>query len=129
MTPEEIASRLAGDPALTGVRLLLLHGSRARGDDHPGSDWDFGALYDHSGADPAALVTALSSAVGSDAVDLVDLRRASALLRYRAARDGAPVHEPTDGEFLEFRLAAVQFWCDAGPVIRAAQRDVLAGLP
>jgi predicted nucleotidyltransferase len=128
VTPEEIASRLADDPAMAGVRLLIQHGSRARGDHHPRSDWDFGAVYDDSGADPGALVTALSRAVGSDEVDLTDLRRASALLRYRAARDGVLVCERADGDFLAFRLEAVRYWCDAGPVIQAAQRDVLAEL-
>jgi predicted nucleotidyltransferase len=127
VSPEEIVSRLAGDPALAGVRLLVLHGSRARGEEHTGSDWDFGALFD-DGADPSALAAALSSAVGSDAVDLADLRRSSALLRYRAARDGTPLFERVAGEFLAFKLEAVQFWCDAGPVIRVAQRDVLAQL-
>jgi hypothetical protein len=33
-----------------------------------------------------------------------------------------------DGAFLDFRLEAVRFWCEAGPVIRAAQADVLASL-
>ncbi|MBV9314198.1 MAG: nucleotidyltransferase domain-containing protein [Pseudonocardia sp.] len=112
---------------MIGVRLLVLHGSRARGDHRPDSDWDFAALFDED-ADPAALVVAITTVVGSDAVDLVDLRRASALLRYRAARDGVLLWEHPAGEFLGFRLEAVQFWCDAGPVIRAAQRDVLATL-
>ncbi|HEY4003609.1 MAG TPA: hypothetical protein VGM60_00260 [Pseudonocardia sp.] len=29
--------------------------------------------------------------------------------------------ERPEGEFLRFQLEAVQFWCDAGTVIRAAQ--------
>jgi hypothetical protein len=32
------------------------------------------------------------------------------------------------GTFEAFQLDAVQFWCDAEVVIRAAQEDVLAGL-
>lgn len=127
MSPEEITSHLSEGSALAGVRLLLLHGSRARGEAHPGSDWDFGALFD-DGTDPVALATALSSVVGSDAVDLADLRRSSALLRYRAARDGLALWERSSDEFLDFRLDAIGFWCDAGPVIRAAQQDVLARL-
>ena len=127
MRHEEIVFRLAGDPALAGVRLLVLHGSRARGEEHTGSDWDFGALFDDE-ADPLELAAALVSVVGSDAVDLADLRRSSALLRYRAARDGVALLDRSGEEFLNFRLDAVGFWCDAGPVIQAAQRDVLAGL-
>jgi len=58
----------------------------------------------------------------------VDLRRASALLRYRAARDGIPLLERPPGEFQRFQLQAVQFWCDAETVIRRAHDDVLAAL-
>jgi hypothetical protein len=66
--------------------------------------------------------------LGTDAVDLVDLAATSALLRFRAARDGAVLLERRDGAFLDFHLEAVRYWCDAGPVIRAAQADVLASL-
>lgn len=127
MSLEEIISRLVGDPAMVGVRLLVLHGSRARGDAHSGSDWDFGALFDDD-TDPLVLTAALASSVRSDDVDLADLSRSSALLRYRAARDGVALWERSGEEFLNFRLEAVGFWCDAGPVIQAAQRDVLARL-
>lgn len=109
------------------MRLLVLHGSRAPGDHHERSDWDFGVLADDT-SNLAALVVSLTTLLGTDAVDLVDLRRASALLRYRTARDGVVVLERPEGEFPRFQLEAVQFWCDAGPVIRAAQRDVLRAL-
>jgi predicted nucleotidyltransferase len=112
---------------MAGVQVLVLHGSRARGDGGPGSDWDFGVLTDGT-ADLVGLSAALTSLLGTDAVDLVDLRRASALLRYRAARDGVVLVELHEGVFREFQLEAVHFWCDAGPVIRAAQDDVLAAL-
>jgi len=112
---------------MAGVQVLVLHGSRARGDGGADSDWDFGVLTDGT-TDLAALATALTRLLGTDAVDLVDLRRASALLRYRTARDGVVLAEQREGAFREFQLEAVQFWCDAGPVIRAAQDDVLAAL-
>ncbi len=118
---------LAAAADLAGMRLLVLHGSRARGDADPCSDWDFGYLAEDR-LDPAALHARLTVAVGTDAVDLVDLARASALLRFRAARDGVPLLERPAGVFVEFQLDAVRFWCDAGPVIRAAQADVLAAL-
>ncbi len=112
---------------LPGMRLLVLHGSRARGDAGPRSDWDFGYLADDR-LDPATLHARLTVAVQTDAVDLVDLAGASALLRFRTARDGMPLFECPAGAFEEFQLDAVRFWCDAGPVIRAAQADVLAAL-
>ncbi len=105
----------------------MLHGSRARGDGAADADWDFGVLTDGR-ADLAALTSSLTGLLGTDAVDVVDLDRTSALLRYRAARDGIALFERPAGAFLEFRLDAVRYWCDAGPVIRAAQEDVLAAL-
>jgi len=39
-----------------------------------------------------------------------------------------PLVERPAGTFGRFQLDAVRFWCDAGPVIRAAQSDVLASL-
>lgn len=122
----QLVDHLRGHDALRGVRLLVLHGSRARGDAGPLSDWDLGVLG--AEVDLPALVTAVVDAVGTDAVDVADLTRSSALLRYRAARDGVALFEAAPGEFEQFRLEAVLFWCDAGPVIRAAQDDVLESL-
>jgi predicted nucleotidyltransferase len=112
---------------LLGVRLLVLHGSRGRGDAGPRSDWDFAYLADER-LDPTELLAKLTVAVGTDAVDLANLSTASALLRFRAASDGVALLERPPGAFLQFRLEAVRFWCDAGPVIRTAQADVLAAL-
>jgi predicted nucleotidyltransferase len=123
----DLAARLRDDPTMAGLRLLVLHGSRARGDNHPGSDWDFAVLAD-KGTDLGAVMAALTEVVGTDSVDVVELHRASALLRYRAARDGVPLLERPEGTFLQFQLEAVQFWCDAEPIIRKAQDDVLAAL-
>lgn len=123
MTREELSA--AAD--VPGMRLLVLHGSRARGDDGAHSDWDFAYLADPE-SDISVVLTNLTVAVGTDAVDLVDLSSASALLRFRAARDGMVLFERPAGAFLDFQLDAVHFWCDAGPVIRAAQADVLAAL-
>lgn len=124
MTPDAISALLARRP---GVLLAVLHGSRARGDGGPASDWDIGVVTD-GGVDLAALTADLASALGTDAVDVVDLGRASALLRYRAARDGVALLERAPDAFLEFRVEATRFWCDAGLVVRAAQERVLADL-
>ncbi len=109
------------------MTLALLHGSRARGDARPDSDWDIGVLAGES-PDLLGLAADIAAIVGTDAIDVVDLRTATALLRFRAARDGVALVERPAGAFEAFQLAAAQFWCDAGPVIRAAQEDVLAAL-
>lgn len=111
-----------------GLRLLVLHGSRSRGGAHERSDWDLGYLAGPE-LDAAALQSAASRALGTDAVDVVDLARASALLRFHAARDGRCLYEAAPGVHEAFVLAATLFWCDAEPVIRRAQAVVLADLP
>lgn len=110
-----------------GLDLLLLFGSRARGDARPGADWDFGYLADDA-ADISGLLAALVEAIEDDHVDLVDLRRASGLLRYRAACDGLLVYEATVDRFDQFRLQAVQFWCDNAPVFERGYEEVLEAL-
>ena len=125
MTPDELAAWLRDAKSAVGLRLAVLHGSRARGDGAPDADWDIGIV---GAADIAGLAAELTTALGTDDVDLVHLDRASALLRFRAARDGVPLLERPAGSFERFQLEAVRFWCDAGPVIRAAQDDVLAAL-
>ena len=113
---------------LERLRLLVLHGSRSGGEEHAGSDWDFG-YQGEEGLDAAGLHSALSLALGTDDVDLTDLDRASALLRFEAARRGRCVYERVPGAFEAFVLAATLFWCDAESVIRRAHDAVLAGLP
>jgi predicted nucleotidyltransferase len=110
-----------------GLELLMLFGSRARGDVHAGSDWDFGYLAT-PGADIPALLAALVDATGSGRVDLVDLRRAGGVLRFRAARDGEIIYESDRGLGTRFRLEAAHFWCDMAPVFGPAYEDVLARL-
>lgn len=128
-TALERARQIAPRP---GLAALVLFGSRATGATHGASDWDFGVLRaagsDGAGLDLEALRADLTRAVGSDAVDLVDLGRASALLRYRVARDGRAIHEAARGAFLRFQIDATSFWCDVEPVLRRAHRSVLNAL-
>lgn len=113
---------------LEGLRLLVLHGSRSRGDEHAHSDWDFGYQGDER-LDPAALHVALTETLGTDEVDLVDLDRASALLRFEVARRGHCLYDHPRGAFEAFVLATALFWCDAEAVILRAYEAVLLELP
>ncbi len=110
------------------LKVLLLFGSRARGDASEHSDWDFGYLASDD-LDLPALLASLVTALATDRVDLVDLDRASGLLRFRAARDGETVFEASEGLADRFRLEAASFWCDAYPVLRAEYESILAELP
>jgi predicted nucleotidyltransferase len=107
-----------------GLSLLVLIGSRALGVEHERSDWDFGALGT-ADLDLLSLRADLSDALRTDAVDMVDLRRASAVLRRDAATSGRVLVERTEGAFVEFQVEAISFWCDVEPVLREAHADVL----
>ncbi len=110
-----------------GLTLLVLFGSRARGDAAARADWDFGFLSANP-VDPLTVMAALAEVVGSERLDLVDLARASGLLRYRAARDGVLVYEARPGIFDRFRFEAARFWYDAEPVLRPGYDAILDGL-
>ncbi len=116
---------VAGDAP--GLRLLVLFGSRARGDAHDRSDLDL-AFEATPGFDVDDLRAALVSALGTERIDLVDLERAGALLRFQAARDGIPIVERPPGRFVELQEVAARTWCELEPVLRRAHADVLAGL-
>jgi predicted nucleotidyltransferase len=120
-TPEDLAALATATP---GLRLLLLFGSRARGEAAASSDWDFGYLAGE-GFDPDELLAHLVGRLNTERIDLVDLERANGLLRYRAAAEGKRLHEGVPGEFERFWLDAVSFWYDAEPILLAGYEDVL----
>ena len=123
-----LMDRVAQIAATTpGLELLVLFGSRATGQFHAGSDWDFGYIVTDE-ADVSALLGRIVEIVGSDRVDLVDLRSASGLLRYRAACDGRLLFEARPSTWDQLRLDAVRFWCDAAPVLQRGYDDALADL-
>lgn len=116
--------RLLADARYPGLRLLILFGSRARGDAGEQADWDFGYLGDPH-FDQDHLLADVTHVLDANGVDLVDLARAGGQLRYRAARDGRVVFEARPGEFARFWIDAVTFWCDAAPVLGPAYAGVL----
>lgn len=113
--------------AAPGLRLLVLHGSRARGDARPGSDWDFAYLATPE-FDADALLANLGEVVRSDAVDLADLSRASGLLRFNAASDGIAMYESESGAFEQFQLDAISTWLDMAAVLGPAYDERLERL-
>ena len=126
-TPERRLARLLEAKPHPGLRLLLLFGSRARGDAKAAADWDLAYLAS-APFDADGLLADLAGAIGVDRIDLVDLSRAGGQLRYRAARDGRVLFEVRPGEFERFWLDAVSFWCDVAPVVERAYEGVLSRL-
>ncbi len=123
----ELKERLAAVARAHDLRLLLLFGSRARGDVTPHSDWDF-AFLAATPVDSFRLSADLEDTVTSEHVDVVDLDRAGGLIRLKIAQDGIVVHEREPETFDDFRYAAALFWCDAGSVIEGYYDQALKDL-
>lgn len=126
--PEHLLEAVAAAARATvGLDLLILYGSRARGDALPSADWDFGYLADEA-ADVPGLLAALVEVLGDDNVDLVDLDRTTGLLRFRSSRDGVLVHESESGLFDRYRLDAARFWCENASVFEQGYQETLEAL-
>ncbi|AFY85311.1 type VII toxin-antitoxin system MntA family adenylyltransferase antitoxin [Oscillatoria acuminata] len=95
------------------LKLLILFGSRARGDFQAQSDWDFAVLSDeklnenslknnfHLTLETSNFLSELLG-ISSDKLDIVQLNRAGALISHFVARDGKLVYERETGEFERF---------------------------
>ena len=95
------------------LKLLVLFGSRARGDNQESSDWDFAMLFDEDlrqqyepggGWNSYRSWMILQSLLnlGDDEIDWVDLKQASELLAHAIARDGVVIYECETRIFHEF---------------------------
>jgi predicted nucleotidyltransferase len=118
MKPQTIDDLQAAIPKILEqvpyLKLLLLFGSRARGDNLPSSDWDFALLFDEDlrkQHEPGGgwncyrswVVLQQILGLGDDEMDWVDLKDASLLLAHAIARDGVVIYEREPGLFEQFR--------------------------
>jgi uncharacterized protein len=98
------------------VKLLVLFGSRARGDHSLSSDWDFALLFDEElrqQYEPGGGWNCYRSwsvlqqvlGLGDDEIDWVDLKNASELLAHAIARDGVAIYESEPEIFSRYRQA------------------------
>ncbi len=125
---DEIAKKITAiAKKYKGLHLLLLFGSRSQGVARKESDWDFGYIADKD-FDPLPLFTDLQLLLETNQVDLVDLTHASALLRFRAIKDGALLYEMPEGQYQKFWLEAVNFWCETSSLFQVEYEDILKEL-
>ncbi|MBE9071072.1 nucleotidyltransferase domain-containing protein [Microcystis sp. LEGE 08355] len=95
---------------LPNLKLLILFGSRARGEHRPDSDWDFAVLYEERSdqKDISSLLkiyTLLEQAleIPEDKIDVIDLKECSPILAHYVARDGQLLYERETGLFEVFK--------------------------
>lgn len=107
---DSIPQILEQAPYLT---LLVLFGSRARGDADSGSDWDFAFLcdeeqrkqYETGGFDSFRMWGILQDAYDllDDQIDVIEMKRCSELMAHYLAQDGIVIYERNPGSFEDFK--------------------------
>jgi predicted nucleotidyltransferase len=113
-----------------GCRLIVLFGSAARAE-RRAEDLDLALLHDEP-LDLVALTNRLIRELGTQAVDLCELRRAEPLLLALVARDGIPLYEADPTQFARFASLAMRRYADTRKfreMERQEIRDILAQLP
>jgi predicted nucleotidyltransferase len=115
----EVARDVAGR---FGLRLVVLFGSTARQEADP-RDLDLGAVGPQL-LDVVAITNALIRALGTQSVDLTDLRRADPVLLALVARDGKALFEAEPGLFDQFTSVAARRFADTRK-FRDAQAQAL----
>ena len=94
------------------LKLLILFGSRARGDNQASSDWDFAMLFDEElrqryevgGWDcyRSWCIWQNLLDLGDDEIDWVDMKHASVLLAHAIAHDGVVIYARDAAVFQNF---------------------------
>lgn len=118
---------------LPNLKLLILFGSRARGEHRPDSDWDLAISHDETNRqthikeisnDYLTSLSILSELfeINRDLIDLIELDRCSPLMKYQVARDGKLIYEKNTGDFLKFRVCAWKEYADTAK-FRKIQKD------
>jgi hypothetical protein len=124
LTPDFVAQRLADlPPAMPELQLLILFGSAVKGRTVAESDVDLGVRCDGP-VDLDKLFLAIAPRVGTDRLDLIDLRRAGPLLAFQVARTGCLLFERRPGAFREFQSLASRRYCDTEKLRRAQRRAI-----
>ena len=113
----ELAQQIPGK--LPHLKMLVLFGSRATGNTHQNSDWDFAVLYEEEQRNaflkndvmkffelPMILDEIFD--INADMIDIVELNHCSWLIAHSIARDGILIFEKDPHGFEYFRLTSLR---------------------
>jgi predicted nucleotidyltransferase len=93
------------------LQMVILFGSQAAGEARHESDLDLALLGDHP-LDLISFTTETIRLLKESRVDLVDLRRASPLLKMEVVRKGLLLYERSPGTYLDFCSLAIRRYID-----------------
>lgn len=102
---------------------MIAFGSIATGATRPDSDIDL-AVMGRRPLDLVPLTNAVARLLQTDAVDVVDLRRATPLLMMEVVRGGHLLYERVPGSYATFCSLAHRRYVDTAK-LRAAQREAI----
>ena len=123
LTIDDIRARLEPLFHDSGLQLVVLFGSLAKGLRRKDSDIDLAFLYDGP-FNELLLTNRVSQLLHSDAIDVVDLHTASPLLKYAAMQHGQALFERSPGTFITYYTLAFRRYVDTKK-LRDAQRSVV----
>jgi predicted nucleotidyltransferase len=124
-TKEELCRRLAPLSADKSLRFIALFGSHAKGKGRAKSDIDVGFLFDFDAPpDLIELTNSVNRLLQMDNVDVVDLGKASPLLRYAAAQNGTLLYEREPGSFTRFFSLSYRMYVDTRKLREARDRRI-----
>jgi len=118
------------------LKMLVIFGSRSRGNFHADSDWDFAALYDQDMEKGQVkpnldnyleLFSLIRQELGipDNKIDIVELSPGcSPLLAYQIARDGKLIYEEEAGEWTNFKIRAWKVSADTEKFRKSARRCI-----
>ncbi len=119
ITEEVLKNRLIPIFQREGLRLVILFGSAASGKIHKKSDIDIAFLFDKP-VDILELTNTVIRLLHTNNVDVVDLRRASPLLKFSVVKKGRLLYEKVPGMLNEFSSLVFRMYVDTKK-IRDAQ--------
>ncbi len=123
VSPAEIRTRLTPLYGEEGLRLVLLFGSLARGKTHRESDIDLAFLFDRD-VDMVELTARVIELLSTDAVDVVELRKASPLLKFSIAKDAIVLYASSPSIFSEFYALSFRMFMDARKFYKIQHRAI-----
>ena len=116
---------------IPSLKILILFGSRARGDIHTNSDWDFAFLCDSKQQSKSVLfdseiyaILADLFRINDDQIDAINLASCPPLLAHAIAQDGKLLYERDSDLFKVFKQQSLM----SEEQLKAIQKDLRAKL-